>query len=693
MTATQPQILDALLTYRQGLEFIGARWNFIYAAGDSIAAPGGIGEGVALTFSFPIALPAYDTGIAGFVALTAEQAGAARQVLAAYAAVADFTFTETTQLGTANIAFIQHAINTPGVAGYANSPAIGYSSVQGSNTILAVGELLGRQNPNDFSSGDVFIDAGYAAGDYVPGGFGYLLLLHEIGHAMGLNHPFEGVAPLGTQEDHKGFTVMAYNEAPHSLVVPVTGTQFNFTYGFEFVQPRTLMLGDILAIQHTYGANTAHRTGNDSYQWTVGEKFLETLWDGGGSDTIDASNQLLRSVINLEAGSFSSIGLRQTQAELYADIPSFAHSAVAGSLALNSLALYSGEDNLAIAYGSDIENALGGGGNDALNGNVLANAMDGGAGNDILDGKGGSDNLAGGLGFDSLVGGPGNDTLRGGEQADTLLGGDGDDYLNAGKGTDSLDGGAGNDTLIGALGTDLLVGGDGIDTADYSASTDGVTVSLLISSAQQVSLATGLDTLLQIENLIGSTLHDTLTGTTGNNTLVGGLGNDTLNGDLGFDSLDGGDGNDSLAGGLNADTVVGGAGNDFVGGGQGTDSLLGGDGDDTLVGGLGTDRLLGGPGADRFVFKHALDGVVNIDTFADLEIGVDVVELSAGIFTALSGSLGQLVGTSANLIYNNSTGVLAYDSDGAGAGAALPFAIVGLGPHPSSLGSDFLIVA
>ena len=59
----------------------------------------------------------------------------------------------------------------------------------------------------------------------------------------------------------------------------------------------------------------------------------------------------------------------------------------------------------------------------------------------------------------------------------------------------------------------------------------------------------------------------------------------------------------------------------------------------------------------------------------------------------LSGSLGQLVGTSANLIYNNSTGVLAYDSDGAGAGAALPFAIVGLGPHPSSLGSDFLIVA
>ena len=313
--------------------------------------------------------------------------------------------------------------------------------------------------------------------------------------------------------------------------------------------------------------------------------------------------------------------------------------------------------------------------------------------NDSIDGNNGDDTLNGLSGMDLLNGLAGNDTLRGGEQADTLLGGVGDDYLNGGKGTDSLDGGAGNDTLVGALGTDLLIGGDGIDIADYSGSTDGVAVNLGLAGAQQVSVATGLDTLAQIENLIGSNFNDTLTGDAGNNSLTGLLGNDVLTGLDGFDSLDGGTGDDNLNGGINADTLVGGAGNDFLSGGKGTDSLDGGDGNDSLSGGLGTDRLTGGAGADRFTFRTALDGTFNIDTLTDFVSGVDLIELSAVIFGAFAGQVGNTVGTGANLTYNNVTGVLAYDADGAGDGAPVTFAVLGTSSHPPSVGLDFLIVA
>ncbi len=365
----------------------------------------------------------------------------------------------------------------------------------------------------------------------------------------------------------------------------------------------------------------------------------------------------------------------------------------------------------AVRLGANIENlTLTGTASIYGTGNVLANritgnaganqlislegndTLDGGDGNDTLDGGSDNDQLSGGLGFDSLIGGTGNDTLRGGEQADTLLGGDGDDYINAGKGTDSVDGGAGNDTLIGALGNDVLIGGAGVDTADYSGSTDAVVVDLRITVAQQVSAGSGIDTLSLVENLTGSNFNDLLIGDTGNNTLIGLLGNDTLTGDTGFDLLDGGAGNDSLSGGLNADTLLGGTGNDFVSGGQGTDNLNGGDGNDTLVGGLGTDLLTGGAGTDHFVFKHVLDGSINIDTLTDFTSAVDVIELSAGIYTAFAAQVGQMIGTNANLSYDSVTGVLAYDADGAGAGAPLTIAILGTSSHTASLGNDFLII-
>lgn len=77
----------------------------------------------------------------------------------------------------------------------------------------------------------------------------------------------------------------------------------------------------------------------------------------------------------------------------------------------------SGSDTL-----TSIENVIGGGGNDKLTGNAVANVLEGGAGNDVISGQDGADTLRGGLGTDSLFGGDGDDVLIGGEGMDIMQG-------------------------------------------------------------------------------------------------------------------------------------------------------------------------------------------------------------------------------------------------------------------------------
>jgi Ca2+-binding RTX toxin-like protein len=108
---------------------------------------------------------------------------------------------------------------------------------------------------------------------------------------------------------------------------------------------------------------------------------------------------------------------------------------------------------------SDVEEALGGSGNDTLTGDGSANILMGGPGNDTLSGRGGDDQEFGGAGNDKLAGDEGNDSLAG----DT-----GDDALDGGAGLDGLQGGDGNDGLDGGLGSDTLNGGGGTDAAMYA---------------------------------------------------------------------------------------------------------------------------------------------------------------------------------------------------------------------------------
>ncbi|MGK7938698.1 MAG: Calx-beta domain-containing protein [Crocosphaera sp.] len=136
-------------------------------------------------------------------------------------------------------------------------------------------------------AGDIHLnpDYDYAGGSGFqggPGDHGYMTLIHEIGHALGLKHPHGGTSILPDDENNTTNTVMSYENAGRAS--------------------GTLMAYDIAALQSLYGAKT-HNDGNNLYQFTRvdqyqvdGEAFLPsssatkvTVWDSGGTDTFDLS--------------------------------------------------------------------------------------------------------------------------------------------------------------------------------------------------------------------------------------------------------------------------------------------------------------------------------------------------------------------------------------------------------------------
>jgi len=174
----------------------------------------------------------------------------------------------------------------------------------------------------------------------------------------------------------------------------------------------------------------------------------------------------------------------------------------------------------------------------------------------LATGVGGTDTLSG---IHHVAGSEFNDAITGDALGNVLNGDDGNDTISGGDGNDTItgdNGKAGNDSLDGGIGT---------DTASYSPFGDApgaVTVSLAITGAQNTGGA-GIDTLVNFENLTGSSLNDSLTGDGNNNELSGQDGADTLTGGGGNDTLLGGAGNDSLYGAGGADTTTGGLGDDI----------------------------------------------------------------------------------------------------------------------------------
>ncbi|KJK15604.1 type I secretion C-terminal target domain-containing protein, partial [Pseudomonas sp. 2(2015)] len=282
----------------------------------------------------------------------------------------------------------------------------------------------------------------------------------------------------------------------------------------EDVLTVTLKKGETLTLDHNLAA------GNILMEWKDESGSYQTIADGGSFTASHAGVYSIH-LVNLT----NSSGSNTNAAENYA---------------LTMTVDYSNAQN-ETAYGTyTVSDGHGG----SSTGNV-----------DFVYQEGNT--LTGTSGDDTLLAGAGNDTLNAGAGNDVLIGGDGNDFLY---------GGDGNDLLIGGAGNDLLDGGAGIDTASYASAGSAVTVNLSTVGAQNTGGA-GTDTLVAIENLIGSDYNDTLTGNDNANVLNGGLGNDTLIGGGGDDVLIGGPGNNTLTGGTGSDTFLyqqGNTGHDVV---------------------------------------------------------------------------------------------------------------------------------
>ncbi|WP_395352726.1 beta strand repeat-containing protein [Variovorax sp. UC122_21] len=289
-------------------------------------------------------------------------------------------------------------------------------------------------------------------------------------------------------------------------------------------------------------------------------------------------------------------------------------------------------------------------------GNALDNNLTGNAANNTLTGGAGNDTLIGGGGTDTLIGGTGNDTYVIDAVGDVIteLVNEGVDLVQSSishtlganlenlqlTGTTAINGtgNAANNVLFSGAGNNVLNGLGGIDTASYQYALSGVTVSLMVTTAQATG-GSGSDTLLEIENLTGSAFNDKLTGNATGNVLDGGTGADTLIGGAGNDVYvvdSAGDvvtelaneGSDLVQSGttytlganvenltLTGIAAINGTGNaldNVITGNAASNTLTGGAGNDTLNGGAGTDTLIGGAGNDTYVVDIAGDVVTEL---------------------------------------------------------------------------------
>ncbi|KLK92443.1 protease [Microvirga vignae] len=536
------------------------------------------------TYSFPTNASFYGAGYGSgetankFGALNTTQQAVVRSSLKMYASVANLSFTEMVETATqhADLRFAESDL--PGTA-WAYFP-----------TTSAIGG-----------------DAWFNSTDYntpVKGNYAHLTFMHEIGHALGLEHAHEHFV-MPADRDSIEYTVMSYRSY---VGASTTSGYVNETWGYS----QSLMMYDIAALQHMYGANHTTNSGNTTYKWNPitgemmvngvgqgapgGKKILLTVWDGGGTDTYDFSNYTSNLKVDLRPGQWTTTSTAQL-AQLHYDGSKVAVGNIANAL------LYKGDVR------SLIENAVGGSGSDSLTGNDAANSLIGGDGSDRLVGGKGNDVLEGGPGTDTVVfsglrsnysvsklsdgslqitdlrsGTPdGKDRVKSAEwfrfsdkayslseitssaittapRNLSLSGGAGDDTRSGGAGNDTLDGKGGNDklygkdgadVLTGGVGRDYLDGGTGTDTAGYATAMKGL-VADLMSASNNTRDAYG-DTYVSIENLTGSNYADSLRGNDAANVIRGGAGNDYLYGRGGNDVLRGGAGVDMLSGGAGAD--------------------------------------------------------------------------------------------------------------------------------------------
>lgn len=488
-------------------------------------------------------------------------------------------------------------------------------------------DLLEGGAGNDLMSGGAGNDTlrGSVGSDFLGGGAGNDLLEGGDGNDIFDAGPGDDTAHGGTGNDiftyrsgldsyfgDAGLDTADFNQLEIAVQVDLTATDEAVTRDALDMDPisgalRTL--AQLAGVENVRGSifddvligdGLANRLeGDNGDDVLTGGAGADILIGGGGFDTVDYS---------LETGSTGIV-----------------------------LDLFTpGQETAVDTHGDDdvlsgIENIIGTGFDDIINGGVRDNIYRGGAGDDIIDGDLGNDELYGEAGEDVIFGGVGNDILSGGDDDDALYASDGNDLLVGGAGDDDLDGGA------------------GIDSASYTATTAGISVDLTTSTVTGSEI--GTDTLVSIENITGGTGDDMMLGDASANVFSYFGGMDTYDGGGGIDTVSfqqftssvlvnlsatnearTADGTDLPVSGLRTigqftsiESVIGSDYDDHLVGDSGDNILIGASGNDLLDGGSGgADSLSGNDGNDRFVGRiHA-----GVTTYSG-GYGADTLDYSA----------------------------------------------------------------
>ena len=226
-----------------------------------------------------------------------------------------------------------------------------------------------------------------------PGSPVFFVMLHEISHSLGLDHAFDepsyySVMGIGGRSTAIRGEPAAEEYPPTFTDGPTTSTTpFENSVRLSHVFQSNLGQYDILALQKLYGPNDTFNIGDTVYSWEPNPRMFETIWDSGGIDTIDTSNQNSSSIIDLRAGNFSTIDFGNENAQ------------TSYSKAFSNFI----SGNLDIAFNVTIENANGGSGDDEITGNDVVNLLNGNSGNDTLTGGADNDTLNGGDGTDTAI--------------------------------------------------------------------------------------------------------------------------------------------------------------------------------------------------------------------------------------------------------------------------------------------------
>jgi hypothetical protein len=220
--------------------------------------------------------------------------------------------------------------------------------------------------------------------DISPGGKKYGTAMHELGHGLGVTHPF----PRGESYNaNKLFTQMAYasfwdknfdiygegrvdgsysSNVKSISEIEKTGSTGTITK-YILKQPNWGR-DDILTLGFLYGLRENYNSDDTVYSWTKDENIFESIHDMGGTDTIDLSNYDWNMVIDLNPGAVSEVGVGQERLHWDED----------GSNSKTG-------DVFVLSWNTVIEKYIGSSGNDdvTLNTSVI-NDVSTGAGDDVI---------------------------------------------------------------------------------------------------------------------------------------------------------------------------------------------------------------------------------------------------------------------------------------------------------------------